>query len=159
IVGNPGSIQFAVDGTLVWSEQSASGKSREIRAWKSGAVPRTLWKDQDDRWFSPTARDSKVMVSPDQKSVAFVSDRSGWIHVYVTPVQATAECQAKQLTTGNFLAGLGSWSSDSRRIAYPRSAVGNQMERFIDMVDAASGKADTIVADRGVNFDPSFSPD
>src|SRR5262249_45253272 len=28
-----------------------------------------------------------------------------------------------------------------------------------DMVDVASGKADTIVADRGVNFDPAFSPD
>ena len=68
-----------------------------------GAPPRTLWKDRDERWFSPTGRDSKVLVSPDGKSVAFISDRSGWIHIYVMPVDATSESQAKQLTTGGYL--------------------------------------------------------
>jgi dipeptidyl aminopeptidase/acylaminoacyl peptidase len=158
-VGNPSSIQFAAGGSLVWAEVSANGKTREIRTWSPGGSPRTLWKDHDERWFSPTARDSKVLVSPDGKSVAFVSDRAGWIHVYVIPVNATSESQAKQLTTGGYLAGLGSWSADSTRIAYHRSAAGNQMERFVDVVDVASGKRDQVVAERGVNYDPSFSPD
>ena len=157
-VGNPGSVQFAADGSLVWAEGSANGKTRTIKAWKDDRV-RTLWKDQDDRWFSPTARDSKVLVSPDGKSVAFVSDRTGWLHVYVIPVDATSESQARPLTKGNYLAGLGGWSPDSTRLAYHRSAAGNQMERFVDIVDVASGKAEEIVTDHGVNFDPSFSPD
>jgi len=159
IVGNPSAVQFTADGSLLWAEGSANGKTREIKTWSAGGPPRTLWKDRDDRWFSPTARDSKVIVSRDGKSVAFVSDRSGWLHLYVMPVNATSESQAKQLTTGGFLAGLGGWSPDSRRIAYHRSVAGNQMERFIDVVDVATGKIETIVTEHGVNYDPAFSPD
>ncbi len=159
VVGNPGSVQFTADGGVVWTEGSANGKTREIRAWKAGSAPRTLWKDNDDRWFSPTGRDSRVLVSPDGKSVAFISDRSGWIHVYVTPADATSESQAKQLTTGGFLAGLGSWSQDSTRIAYHRSEAGNQYERFINVVDVRTGVSEQIVTTRGVNYDASFSPD
>jgi dipeptidyl aminopeptidase/acylaminoacyl peptidase len=158
-VGNPGSVQFTADGSLLWSEGSANGKTREIKVWRAGGTLRTLWKDYDERWFSPTGRDSRILVSPDGKSVAFVSDRTGWIHVYVMPVDATSESQAKPLTSGNYLAGLGNWSPDSTRIAYHRSAAGNQMERFVDIVEVASGKTTPIVTDRGVNYDPAFSPD
>jgi dipeptidyl aminopeptidase/acylaminoacyl peptidase len=157
-IGTPASVQFTADGSLVWVEGSANGKTRTIRTWRGGEA-RTLWKDQDDRWFSPTARDSKVTVSPDGQSVAFVSDRTGWIHVYVMPVNATSESQARQLTSGNYLAGLGGWSPDSRRIAYHRSAAGNQMERFIDIADVATGRVESIVVEHGVNYDPAFSPD
>jgi dipeptidyl aminopeptidase/acylaminoacyl peptidase len=157
-VGNPSAVQFTADGALLWAEGSADGKTRTIKVWSAGTA-RTLWTDRDDRWFSPTARDSKVIVSPDGQSVAFVSDRTGWIHLYVMPVAATHESQAKPLTAGNFLAGLGSWSPDSKRIAYHRSAVGNQMERFVDVVDVATGKSEPIVSEHGVNYDPSFSPD
>jgi dipeptidyl aminopeptidase/acylaminoacyl peptidase len=159
IVGNPSAVQFTADGSLLWAEGSVTGKTRAIKVWSAGGAPHTLWKDQDERWFSPTGRDSKVIVSPDGNSVAFVSDRTGWIHIYVMPVNAASESQAKQLTTGNYLAGLGSWSPDSSRIAYHRSAAGNQMERFIDIVDVASGKSEPIVAEHGVNDDPSFASD
>ena len=159
VAGNPGAVQFTADGGVLWSEGSADGKRREIKIWRAGSPPRTLWKDTDDRWFSPTGRDSRVLVSPDGKFVSFISDRSGWIHIYVMPVDATSENQAKQLTTGGFLAGLGSWSADSSRIAYHRSAPGNQYERFIDVVDVKSGVIQQIVTTRGVNYDPSFSPD
>ncbi len=158
-VGIAGSIQFTGDGSILWAEGSASGKTREIKAWSTGGSPRTLWRDHDDRWFSPTGRDSKVIVSPDGKSVAFISDRTGWIHVYVMPVNASSESQAKPLTKGNYLAGLGNWSADSRRIAYHRSIAGNQMERFVDIVDVATGAIEQVVTEHGVNYDPSFSPD
>jgi dipeptidyl aminopeptidase/acylaminoacyl peptidase len=75
------------------------------------------------------------------------------------PVNSTSESQAKQLTTGTSLAGLGSWSADSRKIAYHHSVSGNQMERFIDVVDVSTGKSEQIVTAHGVNYDPSFSPD
>jgi len=159
VVGNPGSVQFTADGSLLWTESSTSGKTREIKVAAVGGQPRTLWRDHDERWFSPTGRDNKVVVSPDRRTVAFISDRTGWIHIYVMPVNATSESQAKQLTTGGFLAGLGSWSADSRKIAYHRTVAGNQMERFIDVLDVATGKSEQIVTARGVNYDASFSPD
>jgi len=158
VAGNPNSVQFTADGSLLWAEGSATGKTREIKVWKGGST-RALWKDVDDRWFSPTGRDSKVLVSPDGKLVAFISDRSGWIHIYVMATDATSESQAKQLTTGGYLAGLGSWSADSTRIAYHRSEAGNQYERFINVVDVRTGVSEPIVTTRGVNYDPSFSPD
>ena len=159
VVGNPNSIQFTADGSLLWAEGSADGKRREIKVWNAKAGVRTLWKDVDERWFSPTGRDSKVLVSPDGKSVAFVSDRSGWIHIYVMPADATSESQARQLTSGGFLAGLGSWSADSSKLAYHRSEAGNQYERFINIVDVKSGLTQPIVTTHGVNYDPSLSPD
>ncbi len=159
IVGNPGSVQFTAEGNLIWTEGSANGKVREIKTAAVGGPPRTLWRDYDERWFSPTGRDNKVVVSPDGKSVAFISDKSGWIHIYVMPVNATAESQAKQLTSGGFLAGLGNWSPDSKKIVYHRTVAGNQMERFIDILDVATGKSDQIVTAHGVNYDAAFSPD
>jgi len=159
VVGNPGSVQFTSDGSLIWTEGSASGKAREIKTAQVGGQPRTLWKDYDERWFSPTGRDNKVIVSPDGKSVAFISDKSGWIHIYVMPVNATSESQAKQLTSGNYLAGLGNWSPDSKRIAYHHTTAGNQMERFIGVIDVATSKSESIVSAKGVNYDATFSPD
>jgi dipeptidyl aminopeptidase/acylaminoacyl peptidase len=159
IKGSPGALQFTADKSLIWTESSDQGKVREIKVSAVGGQTRTLWRDYDERWFSPTVRDSKVIVSPDGKSVAFVSDRTGWIHIYVIPVTATSEAQAKQVTSGNYLAGLGNWSPDSKRIVYHHSAAGNHMERSIDIVDVATGKTEPIVTAKGVNYDPSFSPD
>jgi dipeptidyl aminopeptidase/acylaminoacyl peptidase len=33
------------------------------------------------------------------------------------------------------------------------------MERFVDVVDVATGKSEAIVTDHGVSYDPAFSPD
>src|SRR6185369_1984611 len=55
VVGYPSAVQFAADGSLLWAEGSANGKTREIKVWSAGGSSRTLWKDRDERWFSPTA--------------------------------------------------------------------------------------------------------
>ena len=158
-VGNARSAQFTADGSILYEEISPDRKTRELKVTSVGGVPRTIWKDYDDRWYSPHRRDSKLLVSPDGESVAFVSDREGWVHLYVMPVDAASEKEAKQLTSGNYLSALGSWSPDSDRIAYHHGVDGNPMERFIDIVEVATGESDTIVAENGVNLDPAFSPD
>jgi len=158
-VGNANSAQWMANGSVVYQETSPDGKTREIKSVAAGGLPRTLWKDYDERWFSPTARDSKLLVSPDGNSIAFVSDRTGWIHIYVIPANASSESQAKQLTSGGYLAGLGAWSPDSRHIVYHHSVAGNQYERFIDVLDVTTGKSEPVVTEHGVNFEPLFSPD
>ena len=35
---------------------------------RRAALPRVLWHDRDDKWWSPTNRDAKLLVSPDGKS-------------------------------------------------------------------------------------------
>jgi dipeptidyl aminopeptidase/acylaminoacyl peptidase len=158
-IGNVSGVQWTAHGTIVYQEQSPDGKTREIKTAAIGAVPRVLWRDKDDKWWSPTTRDARLVVSPDGTWLAFVSDRTGWIHVYVIPTDAAGESQARQLTAGDFGAGLPAWSPDGTRIAYHHSVSGNQMERFISIVNVASGAREQVVTARGVNIDPAFSPD
>lgn len=158
-MGGTSGAQFAGDGSLVYQELSPDGKTREIKVARVGSLPRVLWRDRDDKWWSPTNRDVKLLVSPDGKSLAFVSDRTGWIHVYVIPIDATSESQARQLSKGDFGAGLGSWSPDSTKLAFHHSAAGNQMERFVDVATVATGAIEPVVTTRGVNLDPLFAPD
>ena len=158
-MGSTSGAQFAGDGSLVYQELSPDGKTREIKVARVGSLPRVLWRDRDDKWWSPTNRDVKLLVSPDGKSLAFVSDRTGWIHVYVIPIDATSESQARQLSKGDFGAGLGSWSPDSTKLAFHHSAAGNQMERFVDVATVATGAIEPVVTTRGVNLDPLFAPD
>ena len=158
-IGNVTGVQWTAHESIVYQEQSPDGKTREIKTAAVGTLPTVLWRDRDEKWWSPTNRDSRLVVSPDGRMLSFVSDRSGWIHVYVIPTDATGESQARQLSAGDFGAGLPAWSPDGSRIAYHHSATGNQMERFISVVDLKTGAHEQVVTARGVSIDPAFSPD
>jgi Tol biopolymer transport system component/dienelactone hydrolase len=158
-VGAVSGAQWTSSGAIVYQEVSPDGKTREIKTAAVGVPPRTIWRDRDDKWWSPTNRDSRLAVSPDGRTLAFVSDRTGWIHLYVIPTDAANESAARALTSGAYGVGLPSWSPDGARIAYHHSVAGNQMERFISTVDVATGRSEPLVNARGVSIDPLFSPD
>jgi dipeptidyl aminopeptidase/acylaminoacyl peptidase len=157
--GNLGGTQWVVGPAIVHQEFSPDRKTREVVITDvvTGNT-RLLWKDHDLAYWTPTGG-ARMAASPDGKWVEFVSDRTGWPHTYVIPYDATSESQAKQLSTGNFGDGYATWKADSKHIAFAHSADGNQMERFISVVDITTGKIEPIVTSRGVNFDPVFSPD
>ena len=46
--------------SLVYQELSPDGKTRDIKLMKRDALPRVLWRDHDERWLSPTSRDSEA---------------------------------------------------------------------------------------------------
>jgi fermentation-respiration switch protein FrsA (DUF1100 family) len=158
-VGEVSAVQWTADESLLYQEISADKKTRVIKIWSIGGESRPLWKDHDPKWWTASIQASDTVVSPDGKSVVFASDRTGWTHLYVMPVDATSESQARALTSGKLTAVFGSWSPDGRRIAYHHSAEGNDFERFISAVDVLTGKSEAIVTSRGVALEPQFSPD
>ena len=151
-------MQWAAGPSIVHEEFSPDHQTMEIKVTSLSGESRTLWKDHDPAWISP-ADGAMDVASPDGKWLAFISDRSGWPHLYVIPTDATSETQAKQISSGNFGDGYAAWSSDSKRLAYAHSTEGNQMERFISIANVATGKIEPIVTAHGVNRNPSFSPD
>jgi tricorn protease len=65
------------------------------------------------------ARDRNVSYSPDGKSLAFISDRSGREELYVVPIDGTGEAQ--KLTDLDALKLNYNWSPDSKEIAFTAS--------------------------------------
>ena len=151
-------LQWAAGPAIIHEEFSDDHKTLKIQRTTLTGETHTLWKDHDDAWISP-ADGAEDVTSPDGKWLAFISDRSGWPHLYVIPTDAASEAQARQLSNGNFGDGYAAWSPDSRRVAFAHSAPGNQMERFLSIADVASGKIQPIVIAPGVNRAPAFSPD
>ena len=94
-VGATSGVQFAADGVarLPGAVARRQDDARSSR-WSGRAAARAVARPRRASGVSPTNRDVKLLVSPDGKSLAFVSDRTGWIHVYVMPLDATAESQA-----------------------------------------------------------------
>jgi dipeptidyl aminopeptidase/acylaminoacyl peptidase len=150
--------QWVAGPALLHQELSPDHKTRELKITLVSGETHTIWKDHDPAWWSPS-NGPRSVASPDGKWVAFISDRTGWPHIYVIPSDATSESQAKQLSTGNFGDGFAAWSPDSKKVAFAHSADGNQMERFLSVADIANGKSEPVVTAHGVNFDPVFSPD
>jgi Tol biopolymer transport system component/dienelactone hydrolase len=151
-------MQWAAGPSIVHEEFSPDHKTMDLKVTSLTGETRTLWKDHDTAWISP-ADGAMDVTSPDGKWVAFISDRSGWPHLYVIPIDASSEAQAKQISKGDFGDGYAAWSPDSRQIAYAHSEAGNQMERFISIVSVETGKIEPIVTSHGVNRAPAFSPD
>jgi dipeptidyl aminopeptidase/acylaminoacyl peptidase len=151
-------MQWASGPTIVHEEFSADHKTMELKVTTLSGETHTLWKDYDPAWISP-ADGAMDVTSPDGKWVAFISDRSGWPHLYIIPTDASSESQARQISTGRFGDGYAAWSPDSGRIAWAHSAEGNQMERFISIASISTGQIDPVVTEHGVNRAPLFSPD
>lgn len=154
-----GGTQWVSGPAIVRQEFSPDRKTREVVVTSATTgESHILWKDHDPAYWTPTGG-ARTVASPDGKWIEFVSDRSGWPHIYVIPADATSESQARQLSKGNFGDGYAAWSANSKLLAYAHSKDGDQMERFISVADVTTGKIEPIVTAGGVNFDPSFSPD
>ena len=98
------------------------------------------------------ARDRSVSYSPDGKSIAFVSDRSGREEIYVAATDGAGE--AKQLTDIDTLKLGYRWSPDAKEIAFATS------DGKLRKVDAATKKVTELDASNYGNIStPVWSPD
>ena len=144
---NAGAFQWAtgsIGPVVVHQEFSPDHKHRELVETIPSGASHSIWQETDPLFVSP-ADGPRTVTSPDGKMIAFISDRTGWAHVYVTSVDATSEKDAKQIGNGEFGDCYINWSPDSKSVVYAHSEVGNQEERFLSIADVATGKVTPIL--------------
>jgi Tol biopolymer transport system component/imidazolonepropionase-like amidohydrolase len=102
------------------------------------------------RLTADPALDTAPAWSPDGRSLAYVSDRSGTMNVWTRDVQTGAERQLTQLTTA---ATFPAWSPDAARIAFVDA------DGQLQLVDVRSGVVRKIHDHLNEPGRPSWSPD
>ena len=151
-----------MDGGRIRALSGGVGRSkdREIKVWPVGAEPRTLWKDHDARSGPCRSRRRTPSCRPTVSRWYSRATCTGWTHLYVTPITAESESQARQLTSGNYTASVRQLVSRQppHRVSpmcgrEPHASVSSRM------VDVASEKSEPIVTRARWHLEPSFSPD
>src|SRR5215469_14273935 len=101
--------------------------------------------------ISSTQRDGAPQFSPDGKRIAFVSNRSGHLEIWVCNSDGSSPVQLTSLG-----ATTPRWSPDGRRIAFDSDAAG---EFDIWVIDADGGKPVRMTTHPANDGDPSWSHD
>ena len=96
--------------------------------------------------------------SPDEKSIAFVSDRSGHWHVWIARADGT---EARDLTAGQPIdAGAPRWSPDGARIVFDRRGATGETDSAIYVIEANGKTPARVLSSRTANsVRPAWSAD
>ena len=102
---------------------------------------------------SPGVREMAATWSPDGRSVAYLSDRTGEYEIYVRPADGSGP-ERRVTTDGKIWRFPPSWSPDSKKLAF------GDKNRKLQWVDVATGKVrEADQATRGDITDYKWSPD
>jgi Tol biopolymer transport system component/tRNA A-37 threonylcarbamoyl transferase component Bud32 len=122
--------------------------------WRLPVSPQTgLSTRTPEAVISTTREDSRGAWSPDAKMVAFNSDRSGDMNIWLYTL---ADSTTRQLTTGHGSDFQPNWSPDENKFAFFSSRSGSPN---IWEVEIASGTLRRLTSNSGVNVNPFYSPD
>jgi len=100
-----------------------------------------------------TREDSRGSWSPDARRIAFNSDRSGDMNVWLFSLD---DGSSRQLTRGAGGDFQPTWSPDGRRLAFFSSRSGHLN---VWTVDLESGRLTQLTRNRSIDINPFFSPD
>lgn len=103
--------------------------------------------------ITTTREDSRGAWSPDCKTIAFNSDRTGEMNIWLHSIETG---QTRQLTKGPGGDYQANWSPDGKRIAFFSSRAGTA---DIWCVDVESGELKRLTKADSVDVNPFFSPD
>jgi Tol biopolymer transport system component len=103
--------------------------------------------------ITTTREDSRGAWSPDGKYIAFNSDRTGEMNIWLFDLESG---QSRQLTRGSGGDYQANWSPNGKRITFFSSRAGTA---DIWCVDVESGNLEQITASDYVNVNPFYSPD
>jgi Tol biopolymer transport system component len=105
--------------------------------------------------ISSTQYDGMADLSPDGRSVAFSSNRSGYWEIWASDPDGSNAVQLTSLGTSQ-VAGYPRWSPDGKKVVF-HSALGGQVDIYV--IPASGGKAINLTNNPAVDSFPSFSRD
>ena len=103
--------------------------------------------------ISTTREDSRGSLSPDGSKIAFNSDRSGEMSIWLYSI---GDRSTRQLTRGPGGDFQPTWSPDGKQLVFFSSRNGNA---DIWKIDIESGALTTLTSDAATDINPFFSPD
>ena len=122
--------------------------------WRLPVSPDTGQVDGEPQEVITTTReDSRGAWSPDGRMIAFNSDRTGEMNIWLHTLE---ERRSRQLTKGPGGDFQANWSPDGKRIAFFSSRSGTA---DIWCVDVESGNLEQLTSTDAVNVNPFYSPD
>jgi dipeptidyl aminopeptidase/acylaminoacyl peptidase len=166
-------------GKIAWQQISADAKRRRILVaaapdWR----PVVVVEETDEAWWSLTYLEAGPRWEPEGERIAFLSDRDGWTHLYVTDPRgmggvaeeatsaqlvAAADTAPVQVTRGQFEVEAPRWHPAGERLVLAANR-GSISERSLFLVEipaegAAPGELQPISRLRGTSTSPEWSPD
>jgi len=154
-------------GRIAWQQVSADAKRRRILvAAAPDWQPVVVVDETDEAWWSLTYLEAGPRWEPNGERIAFLSDRSGWTHLYVISVsdEAGASTSAPvQVTQGEFEVEAPRWHPAGERLVVATNR-GSVSERSLFLVDfpgdrTGPGEPQPISRLRGTSTSPEWSPD
>ena len=122
--------------------------------WRLPVSPQTgLPAGEPSALVSTTREDSRGAWAPDGSAIAFNSDRSGEMNIWL---QSLADGSTRQLTSGSGGDFQPNWSPDQKRIAFYSSRTGRP---GIFAVDLASRTVTALASGGSIAGSPFYSPD
>jgi Tol biopolymer transport system component len=164
--------QVTVDGDRAIAPFVLEGASEEITIARNGArlayvlqnLDSNIWRvplggirqknpAPAEKLFASVREETDPVISPDGKSIAFISNRSGRWNLWVGNADGSG---LRELEAQSLLPFHPAWSPDSRTIAFDSKASGNAQ---IWLVSAAAGPPARLVTMPGGAEVPSWSRD
>jgi serine/threonine protein kinase len=105
------------------------------------------------KFIASTRQEGSAQYSPDGKRIAFASDQSGTLGIWVSDADSS---NPVELISWRALNGAPRWSPDGQHIAFDSNVEGNL---DIYVVRASGGKAKRLTLDKGDDYEPSWSRD
>jgi dipeptidyl aminopeptidase/acylaminoacyl peptidase len=131
---------------------------RGYEIWVSGldgADARSIAKETYDRGVEEFAFDGNAHWSPDGARIAYLSNRTGYNHVWIAYSDGRGPVE---ITKGPWVDYSPRWSPDGDRIAFVSSRGRDLEDRHVWIVNAAGGDPERVSPD-GFCSDPEWSPD
>jgi Tol biopolymer transport system component/DNA-binding winged helix-turn-helix (wHTH) protein len=142
--GNAEDVAVSRDGRIIYADQFQDLDIWSLDLTNSPQKPRRL--------ISSTRTDGMGEFSPDGKSIAFSSDRSGTFEIWTTDANGAKPFRVTDLG----MCGAPRWSNDGKWIAFDSAASGNSE---IYVVSASGGRPRRITNHGAEDVIPTWSPD